>query len=215
MAKPKVKEVIVVEGRYDKNTLSQVVDAVIVELGGFAVFNDKEKQAFLRKLAKQRGIILFTDPDGAGFVIRNRVKGNIPEGRVLQAYVPDIYGKEDYAALCARIYEHAQSRGVAVECFQSNHEGAIIDAIQEADTAFDGIVINPGAYTHYSYAIHDALKAVSIPAVEVHMSDIQKREEFRHLSVTAPACIAQIRGHGFESYTMAIDMLAKLNPEEK
>ena len=215
MAKPKVKEVIVVEGRYDKNTLSQVVDAVIVELGGFAVFNDKEKQAFLRKLAKEWGIILFTDPDGAGFVIRNRVKGNIPEGRVLQAYVPDIYGKEDYAALCARIYEHAQSRGVAVECFQSNHEGAIIDAIQEADTAFDGIVINPGAYTHYSYAIHDALKAVSIPAVEVHMSDIQKREEFRHLSVTAPACIAQIRGHGFESYTMAIDMLAKLNPEEK
>ena len=93
MAKPKVKEVIVVEGRYDKNTLSQVVDAVIVELGGFAVFNDKEKQAFLRKLAKERGI-LFTDPDGAGFVIRNRVKGNIPEGRVLQAYVPDIYGKE-------------------------------------------------------------------------------------------------------------------------
>ena len=74
MAKPKVKEVIVVEGRYDKNTLSQVVDAVIVELGGFAVFNDKEKQAFLRKLAKERGIILFTDPDGAGFVIRNRVK---------------------------------------------------------------------------------------------------------------------------------------------
>lgn len=94
MAKPKVKEVIVVEGRYDKNTLSQVVDAVIVELGGFAVFNDKGKQAFLRKLAKERGIILFTDPDGAGFVIRNRVKGNIPEGRVLQAYVPDIYGKE-------------------------------------------------------------------------------------------------------------------------
>ena len=94
MAKPKVKEVIVVEGRYDKNTLSQVVDAVIVELGGFAVFNDKEKQAFLRKLAKERGIILFADPDGAGFVIRNRVKGNIPEGRVLQAYVPDIYGKE-------------------------------------------------------------------------------------------------------------------------
>ena len=128
---------------------------------------------------------------------------------------PDIYGKEDYAALCARIYEHAQSRGVAVECFQSNHEGAIIDAIQEADTAFDGIVINPGAYTHYSYAIHDALKAVSIPAVEVHMSDIQKREEFRHLSVTAPACIAQIRGHGFESYTMAIDMLAKAHIRRK
>ena len=94
MAKPKVKEVIVVEGRYDKNTLSQVVDAVIVELGGFAVFNDKEKQAFLRKLAKERGIILFTDPDGAGFVIRNYLKGAIPTEQVKQAYIPDIPGKE-------------------------------------------------------------------------------------------------------------------------
>ena len=152
--------------------------------------------------------MLFTDPDGAGFVIRNRVKGNIPEGRVLQAYVPDIYGKEDYAALCARIYAHAQSRGIAVECFQSNHEGAIIDAIQEADGMFDGIVINPGAYAHYSYAIRDAIKAITVPVVEVHISDIEKREEFRHLSVTAPVCIAQIRGHGFESYTMGIDLLA-------
>ena len=207
MAKPKVREVIVVEGRYDKNTLSQVVDAVIVELGGFAVFNDKEKQAFLRKLAKERGIILFTDPDGAGFVIRNRVKGNIPEGGVLQAYVPDIYGKEDYAALCARIYEHAQSRGVAVECFQSNHEGAIIDAIQEADTAFDGIVINPGAYAHYSYAIYDALRAVDVPAVEVHISDITAREPFRAVSVTAPACVKTICGHGLQGYLEAMDYL--------
>ena len=96
---------------------------------------------------------------------------------------------------------------MAVECFQSNHEGAIIDAIQEADTAFDGIVINPGAYTHYSYAIHDALKAVSIPAVEVHMSDIQKREEFRHLSVTAPACVKTICGHGLRGYLEAMDYL--------
>ena len=94
MAKPKVKEVIVVEGRYDKNTLSQVVDAVIVELGGFAVFNDKEKQAFLRKLAKERGIILFTDPDGAGFVIRNYIKGCVDPKLVKHAYIPDVYGKE-------------------------------------------------------------------------------------------------------------------------
>jgi len=121
---------------------------------------------------------------------------------------PDIYGREDYAALCARIYAHAQSRGIAVECFQSNHEGAIIDAIQEADGMFDGIVINPGAYAHYSYAIRDAIKAITVPVVEVHISDIEKREEFRHLSVTAPVCIAQIRGHGFESYTMGIDLLA-------
>lgn len=122
---------------------------------------------------------------------------------------PDIYGREDYAALCARIYDHARSRGVAVECFQSNHEGAIIDAIQEADGTFDGVVINPGAYAHYSYAIRDAIAAITIPVVEVHLTDIQKREEFRHLSVTAPACIAQIRGHGFESYTMAIDLLVR------
>ena len=80
---------------------------------------------------------------------------------------PDIYGKEDYAALCARIYEHAQSRGVAVECFQSNHEGAIIDAIQEADGMFDGIVINPGAYAHYSYAIRDAIKAITVPVLSL------------------------------------------------
>ena len=140
---------------------------------------------------------------------------NGPNLNLLGSREPEIYGTSGYDALVARIRESAASMNVEVECMQSNHEGAIIDAIQEADTAFDGIVINPGAYTHYSYAIHDALKAVSIPAVEVHMSDIQKREEFRHLSVTAPACIAQIRGHGFESYTMAIDMLAKLNPEEK
>ena len=96
-----------------------------------------------------------------------------------------------------------------MECFHSNHEGAIIDAIQEADGTFDGIVINPGAYAHYSYAIRDAIKAITIPVVEVHISDIEKRdEEFRHLSVTAPVCIAQIRGHGFESYTMGIDLLA-------
>ena len=122
---------------------------------------------------------------------------------------PDIYGKEDYAALCARIYEHAQSRGVAVECFQSNHEGAIIDAIQEADTAFDGIVINPAAYTHYSYAIYDALRAVDVPAVEVHLSNIRQREPFRQISVTAPACRGQIVGHGFDGYLEALVLLAE------
>ena len=120
---------------------------------------------------------------------------------------PDIYGKEDYAALCARIYEHAQSRGVAVECFQSNHEGAIIDAIQEADTAFDGIVINPGAYTHYSYAIHDALKAVSIPAVEVHISAVETREDFRQVSYVRLACFSTITGEGLQGYAHALKLL--------
>ena len=94
MKKPKIKETIVVEGRYDKNTLSQVVDASILELGGFGIFNDREKTALLRRLAETCGIILFTDPDGAGFVIRNHLKGSIQSGRVLHAYVPDVYGKE-------------------------------------------------------------------------------------------------------------------------
>lgn len=94
MEKPRIKEVIVVEGRYDKNTLLQVVEATVVELGGFAVFNDREKQALLRRLAKERGIILFTDSDGAGFVLRNRLKGSIPDGCVLHAYCPDVFGKE-------------------------------------------------------------------------------------------------------------------------
>ena len=90
----KIKEVIVVEGRYDKNTLSQVVDATVVTLGGFAVFNDREKLAFLRRLALERGLIVLTDSDGAGFVIRNSLKGALPRDRVKQAYIPDIHGKE-------------------------------------------------------------------------------------------------------------------------
>ena len=142
MAKPKVKEVIVVEGRYDKNTLSQVVDAVIVELGGFAVFNDKEKQAFLRKLAKERGIILFTDPDGAGFVIRNRVKGNIPEGRVLQAYVPDIYGKEK------RKRKGGKEGKLGVEGMSAE---TLIDALRRA-----GATLGDEAPTHRSGGITKA-----------------------------------------------------------
>ena len=120
---------------------------------------------------------------------------------------PDIYGKEDYAALCARIYEHAQNRGLAVECFQSNHEGAIIDAIQEAQGVYSGIVINPGAYAHYSYAIYDALRAVDVPAVEVHISDITAREPFRAVSVTAPACVKTICSHGLRGYLEAMDYL--------
>ena len=92
--KKKIREVIVVEGRYDKNTLSQVVDAVIVETGGFSVFHNKEKLDYLRRLARERGLILMTDPDGAGFVIRNYLKGSIPPEQIKQAYVPDIRGKE-------------------------------------------------------------------------------------------------------------------------
>ena len=141
---------------------------------------------------------------------------NGPNLNMLGIREPGIYGSDNYDRLVQICKEAGAAQGFdEVEVFQSNHEGSIVDKIQEAYGKVDGIVINPAAYTHTSVAILDALKAVAIPAVEVHMSDIQKREEFRHLSVTAPACIAQIRGHGFESYTMAIDMLAKLNPEEK
>ena len=94
MKKPKIREVIVVEGRYDKNALSQVVDGVIVETGGFSVFNQKERVHFLRRLAEKRGLILLTDPDGAGFVIRNFLKGAIPPQQLKQAYIPDVCGKE-------------------------------------------------------------------------------------------------------------------------
>ena len=90
----KIKEVIVVEGRYDKNALSQVVDATVITLGGFSIFNDKEKLAFLRKLAEKQGIVVLTDSDGAGFVIRNYLKGALPKNLIKQAYIPDVYGKE-------------------------------------------------------------------------------------------------------------------------
>lgn len=94
MSRPRIREVIVVEGRYDKNTLAQVVDATILDVGGFGVFNDRETLALLRRLAETRGVVIFTDPDGAGFVIRGHLKGALGTGRVLHAYAPDVYGKE-------------------------------------------------------------------------------------------------------------------------
>ena len=119
-----------------------------------------------------------------------------------------IYGTQDYQYLLDLIQKKAAECGCEIDCFQSNHEGAIIDRIQEA--YFDkteGIVINPGAYTHYSYAIRDALASITVPKVEIHISDITKREEFRKISVTAPACDKQIYGHGLDGYLMAIDFL--------
>lgn len=121
-----------------------------------------------------------------------------------------IYGTESYNELVSRIHQHAEAIGVEADCWQSNHEGAIIDCLQQAyyDKEIIGIVINPGAYTHYSYAIHDALKSVFVPKVEVHISDINSREEFRKVSVTAPACDRQIVGHGLGGYLEAMDYIA-------
>ena len=117
----------------------------------------------------------------------------------------NIYGQNTYKDLCDYVENEGKKLGVEVEVVQSNSEGAIIDFLQAAyDKKVDGIVINPGAYTHYSIAIYDALKGVNIPTVEVHISNIHTREEFRRKSVTAPACIGQICGFGFYGYIMGI-----------
>lgn len=120
-----------------------------------------------------------------------------------------VYGNQDYQYLCDMIENKAKETGNDITVFQSNHEGAIIDAIQQAAGVYDGIVINPAAYTHYSYAIYDALRAVDVPAVEVHLSNIRQREPFRQVSVTAPACRGQIVGHGFDGYLEALALLAE------
>ena len=130
---------------------------------------------------------------------------NGPNLNLLGKREPGIYGNRTYAALCKLIGDYAAAHNAEAVCFQSNHEGAIIDEIQAADGVYDGIIINPGAYTHYSYAILDALKAVDTPAFEVHISDITDREPFRAVSVTAPACVGQICGLGFEGYLRAMD----------
>ena len=133
---------------------------------------------------------------------------NGPNLNMLGIREPGIYGKTDYNALCDYIKEEVSKMGdVSVELFQSNHEGAIIDKIQEAYGVADGIVLNAGAYTHYSYAILDALKAVGIPTAEVHISDIHAREEFRHNSVIKAACCVQICGKGIAGYVEAINYL--------
>lgn len=123
-----------------------------------------------------------------------------------------IYGENNYDSLVSMIENKAKSLGIDVEVFQSNHEGEIIDKIQEAFyEKVDGIVINPGAYTHYSYAIRDALASVEqIPKIEVHISNIHKREEFRHTSVTAPACVGQIVGLGLNGYLLALEAIMDL-----
>lgn len=119
-----------------------------------------------------------------------------------------IYGSQDYKSLVNRLKEKADRDGHEIEIFQSNGEGSLIDRIQEAyRDGTQGIIINPGAFTHYSYALRDALSSVDIPKVEVHISNVHKREEFRHVSVTAPVCDGQITGLGLKGYELAMDYL--------
>ena len=133
---------------------------------------------------------------------------NGPNLNLLGIREPDIYGSENYAALERICYEAGAQLGFeSVEVFQSNHEGAIIDKIQQALGAFDGIVINPAAYTHTSVGILDALKAVQIPAVEIHISDVDARESFRQVSYAGMACFARVTGEGLAGYAHALELL--------
>ena len=132
---------------------------------------------------------------------------NGPNLNMLGIREPEHYGRETYADLVKKIEAYATSRGIAVKCLQSNHEGDLVDYIQSAYGHYDGIVINPGAYTHTSVAILDAVKAVCIPTVEVHISKVDEREDFRKISYIRSACVATVSGHGTNGYLEAIDML--------
>ena len=132
---------------------------------------------------------------------------NGPNLNMLGIREPDHYGRETYADLVAQIQKHCNRKGVEVELYQSNHEGDLVDAIQKAYGKTDGIVINPGAYTHTSIAILDAVKAVGIPTVEVHISKVEEREDFRQISFVRLACVKTITGHGTDGYLEAIDFL--------
>lgn len=140
---------------------------------------------------------------------------NGPNLNLLGLREPDIYGREDYAALCRKIEEHAAERNVSVEIYQSNHEGCLVDKIQSAYGTADGIVFNPAAYTHTSVALLDALKAVGIPTVEVHISDVSKREDFRQTSYVRAACFKTISGKGFDGYLEAMDAVTEYVSREK
>ena len=120
---------------------------------------------------------------------------------------PEIYGSVTYPALCETVTAYCAEKGIEAECLQSNHEGTLVDMIQGAYRKADGIVINPGAYTHTSVALLDALKAVGVPAVEVHISDPDQREAFRRISFIRPACVATVKGRGVRGYLDAVDLL--------
>jgi 3-dehydroquinate dehydratase-2 len=139
---------------------------------------------------------------------------NGPNLNMLGLREPDIYGRQDYAALCDLCRQTCEENGIEAELFQSNHEGAIVDAIQQAYGRIDGIVINPAAYTHTSIAILDALKAVAIPAVEVHISDVSKREDFRQISYAGRACVKTIMGQGLDGYRQAMAFLVEMQNAE-
>lgn len=134
---------------------------------------------------------------------------NGPNLNMLGIREPEIYGNKTYSDLCELITSYCKEKNIDAELYQSNHEGDIVDKVQKAYRAFDGIVINPAAYTHTSVAILDALKAVGIPTVEVHISDVDGREDFRKISYVSKACFARVIGKGFNGYLEAVDLICK------
>ena len=135
---------------------------------------------------------------------------NGPNLNMLGVREPAIYGTTTLADIEQMVTSAAAAKGITVHCFQSNCEGALIDFIQSGYGKADGIIINPGAYTHYSYALRDAIAGVAIPTVEIHISDIYAREDFRQISVIKPVCVAQISGQGIEGYLKALEILIDL-----
>ncbi len=133
-----------------------------------------------------------------------------PNLNLLGEREPGVYGDQSIEVLNSTVIDRAKALGLECEIFQSNHEGAIIDKLHAARKTFDGVVINAGAYTHYSYAIRDAIAAIKIPCVEVHLSNVFSRDAFRSESVIAPVCKGSISGFGFESYYLALQALAEL-----
>ena len=132
---------------------------------------------------------------------------NGPNLNMLGIREPGVYGSDTLASLEGMMAAYGAERDCVVDCFQSNHEGALVDKLHEAHGIYDGIVYNPGAHTHYSYAIRDAIGSIAAPVAEVHISDVDAREPFRAISVVGPACVAQVKGLGFEGYKVALDGL--------
>ncbi|MDE7280540.1 MAG: type II 3-dehydroquinate dehydratase [Ruminiclostridium sp.] len=140
---------------------------------------------------------------------------NGPNLNLLGKREPGVYGNDSLEEIQREILEKAKQMNIEVAFFQSNHEGSIIDALHEAMDSYDGVVLNAGAYTHYSYAIRDAIAAIKIPVVEIHLSNIHAREEFRHTSVIAPVCVGSIAGFGKKSYILGLRAVAWTVSERK